>query len=251
MTKSDPDPLYELPDVYEAFWGSPGDDLPYYISQALSAHGPVLDLATGAGRVALAMAREGAAVTGVDRSPAMLAAARAAAQTRSLDVRFVQGDLRSLSLDGRFALAVLPYNGLQHLHDGDDLDAFFRGLRAHLAPAGRFALDVHLPQALILSRDPEEWFGVDPPREGAAGWQVLAERSAYDAGSQVLTQTWRLSSADGSTRDLSLGLRQFFPQELRRLLESQGFKVLRHDGGFQGQGLDGAALKQAVLAQLR
>src|SRR3989442_181589 len=55
----------------------------------------ILDVATGTGMVAFALARRGAEVVGLDQSDAMLGAARARlAQTPQLDgrVRFVRGE---------------------------------------------------------------------------------------------------------------------------------------------------------------
>jgi SAM-dependent methyltransferase len=250
MPKSDVDGLYQVPQEYEGLLGAPGDDLPYYLGLAQAAKGPVLDLATGAGRVALALARAGADVCGLDSSRPMLDLARLRAQAEGARVDWAQADLRDFHLGRRFALALLPYNGLQHLHSAADLDAFFACLREHLDPGARFALDVHLPQPALLARDPEEWFGVEEGPLASPGWRVQAERSAYDPASQVLTQTWRLGGPDGASRDLSLALRQFFPQELRALLAGQGFRVLAQAGGFRGQALQGGSLKQVLLAQL-
>lgn len=54
----------------------------------------------GSGRLSLPPADLGRAVTGIDKAPAILAAARRkAAQVRST-ARFFSADLRSLSLDG-------------------------------------------------------------------------------------------------------------------------------------------------------
>ncbi len=251
MPKSDADGLYQVPQEYEALLGSPGDDLPYYIGLAQAARGPVLDLATGAGRVALALAEAGAEVCGLDSSRPMLDRARLRAQAAGARVDWAQADLRDFHLGRRFALAILPYNGLQHLHSAADLDAFFACLREHLAPGSRFGLDVHLPQPAILARDPEEWFGVEEGPQASPGWQVQAERSAYEPATQVLTQTWRLAGPQGASRDLRLALRQFFAQELRALLTGRGFDVLAQAGGFRGQPLDRRSLKQVLLAQLR
>lgn len=55
----------------------------------------VLDVPCGDGRIALALARAGHRVTGVDIAPAEVAHATAAAA--GLDARFVAGDLRALS----------------------------------------------------------------------------------------------------------------------------------------------------------
>lgn len=241
--------MYQVPEEYEALLGSDSADLPFYLGLAKQARGEVLDLATGRGRVAMALAEAGVKACGLDVSRAMLDQARLLAQTRGLSVDWVQADLRDFHLGRSFALALLPYNGLQHLHSAAQLEAFFACLREHLPSGARFGLDVHLPQPALLARDPEEWFGVEEGPRTPQGWTVLAERSAYEPATQVLTQTWRLGGPDGASRDVALALRQFFPQELRALLGAQGFKVLQQAGSFGGEALVPGSLKQVVLAE--
>jgi SAM-dependent methyltransferase len=60
----------------------------------------MLDVATGSGNVALAGARAGAEVTGLDLTPELLEAARGRAADGGLDVRFVEGDAEDLPFDG-------------------------------------------------------------------------------------------------------------------------------------------------------
>lgn len=248
MPKSDVKSLYRVPGLYEALLGADNADLPHYLGLAGRQGGPALDLACGTGRVSLALAQAGLETWGVDASRPMLELAQARARERGLAVTWRQGDLRGLDLGRRFPLALLPYNGLQHLLTRADLEAFFNGLRSHLEPGGAFAFDVHLPQPLILARDPDEWFGVEAG-PGHQGWQVQAERSRYDPLSQVLTQCWRLAGPQGQVRDLCLDLRQFFPQELRALIQAQGFAVEGAWGGFQGQPLGPSSLRQVLLCR--
>src|SRR4051794_37016285 len=56
----------------------------------------VLDVATGNGNAALAAARRGAEVTGLDLTPALLENARARADAEGLDIAFVEGDAQAL-----------------------------------------------------------------------------------------------------------------------------------------------------------
>lgn len=58
---------------------------------------PVIDVGTGTGRAALALARWGAQVTGIDASAEMLVAARSRATAANLTVRFERQDAHALS----------------------------------------------------------------------------------------------------------------------------------------------------------
>lgn len=58
----------------------------------------VLDVGTGTGRAAIALARRGARVTGIDASAEMLAVAVRRAREAGVDVQFRQGDAHSLDI---------------------------------------------------------------------------------------------------------------------------------------------------------
>jgi ubiquinone/menaquinone biosynthesis C-methylase UbiE len=74
----------------------------------------VLDVGTGTGRAAIALAERGARVRGVDASSEMLAVARRRAQAASLDVEFVTGDAHALTMDDRSVDAAVSLRVLMH-----------------------------------------------------------------------------------------------------------------------------------------
>lgn len=234
--------LYQEPLVYEALFNPGLADLPHYRAWGQACQGTLLELGCGTGRLLWPLKKTGLAVEGLDAEEAMLEACRAEGLRQGLDAPLHLGDWLTFDLGRRFAGVYFPFNGLQHLHRAEDLDAFFERLRAHLLPGGAFAFDVHLPQPAILARDPRERYGVEDPARGPGGERVIAEQSVYDAQAQVLTQMWTLGLEDGSTRELSLGLRQFFPQELQRLLKTQGFEVVTNDTN---------AFKQVICTRYR
>ena len=241
--------VYANPSDYEALFNPGLQDLGFYQAVALQAGGRCLELGSGTGRLLWPLRQAGIDVEGLDQSPAMLQACALKGQALGLQAPLHQSDWRSLDLGRRYQAVLMPFNGLQHLTRTEDLLDFFSGLRAHLVPGGLWALDVHLPQAGILARDPGERFGVEDGPSSSTGERVVAEQSTDNALAQVLTQTWTLAAPDGNTREISLELRQFFPQELRSLLQAQGFEILSEAGGFQGEALAAHSLKQVFCCR--
>jgi len=67
----------------------------------------IIDVASGAGQIAIPMSRAGAKVTGVDIASNLIEQARARAQAENLDARFDEGDAEMLPYDdGSFDLVV-------------------------------------------------------------------------------------------------------------------------------------------------
>src|SRR5688572_9131343 len=73
------------------------------------------DLACGTGAAAVALALEGLAVWGVERSPAMLALAEERARASDVSITWLQQDLRALSLPQPVDLATALYDSLNYL----------------------------------------------------------------------------------------------------------------------------------------
>jgi ubiquinone/menaquinone biosynthesis C-methylase UbiE len=77
----------------------------------------VLDVGTGTGRAAIALAARGAAVTGVDASAEMLAVAERRASTRGVDVTFARGEAQGLAFPSQSFDAVICLRVLMHTPD--------------------------------------------------------------------------------------------------------------------------------------
>ena len=77
----------------------------------------VLDVGTGTGRAAIALAAGGASVTGIDASEEMLAVARRRAADAGVSVEFIRGDAHGLSVPDRSYDFVVCLRVLMHTPD--------------------------------------------------------------------------------------------------------------------------------------
>ena len=110
----------------------------------------ILDLACGEGTFAVAMARRGLRITGVDLSPEMLEIARGHAARECLEVRYLQQHMRSLRLRGRFDLVTCWFDSLNYLLEIEDLGQAFAGVSRVLDENGIFIFDVNTIRALAV-----------------------------------------------------------------------------------------------------
>ena len=126
-------------------------DVDLYASLA-PAGGAVLELGTGTGRVAVALAERGFRVEGIDLAPAMLAQAEAKRAALPAEVAeritFRLGDMAALALGRTFDLVVCPFFTLAHLPAGSAWRNALAVMRRHLAPRGRCAIHLPLPELM-------------------------------------------------------------------------------------------------------
>lgn len=117
-----------------------GADLPLWRELAAARGGPVLDVGCGTGRVALDLAGLGHEVVGVDADPELVDLLAARARERSLPVRAVCGDARTLDLGSRHPLVIMPMQVAQLLGGEARRAAMLAAMRRHLMPGGLLAI---------------------------------------------------------------------------------------------------------------
>ncbi|MEP7028350.1 MAG: class I SAM-dependent methyltransferase [Candidatus Eisenbacteria bacterium] len=247
--------------LFERWMGKLEADLPMILEIARLTGGPILELGVGAGRVALRLAREGHAVTGVDNAAALLAAAaaRLAGEGRAVRgrVTLVRGDLRRLRLPARprYRLALLPFNTLMHFESLADQDKVIAGAARALGPGGHlwislFHADPTRPAGVVRA-EPSPLEGEAPGLPGSRTEAFFQQR--FDRAEQVTTARYWLDTVapDGVVRreSLELRLRWFHRFELERLLLAHGLHPVATFGDFDGSEFVDGCPQLIVLAR--
>ncbi|MBX3269082.1 MAG: class I SAM-dependent methyltransferase [Sandaracinaceae bacterium] len=221
---SAPAELYAESALYALLFRERTADVAFYRALAAEHGGPILELGCGDGRVALALARDGHRVVGVDRARAMLDALEA--QRGALALATHEADMRDVRLGERFGLVIAPFNAFAHLHAHEDRARFFATVEAHLAPGGVFAFDVTIPDPAHRAGSTSFVPRVVHPRTGRVC--RLEERTAFDPSTEVRTIETRLVEREsGEVQVLSLALREWDPAATARMLEGFGLVVER------------------------
>ena len=228
--------LYDV-DVSE----DPGD-LDLYRALAARAGSPILELAVGSGRLAVALAQEGFSVTGVDREPAMLARSAAAAEAAGVEegrLTLVEEDIAGLALPaaGAFRLAFIALNSLLLLGARGAQREAIRTMARHLAPGGLAVVDVWQPDAEDLARFDGRVILEYAGRDGTDGTVVTKMGAAvHDPSSQVVTLTSIYDEGLPGTAPRRWirtdQLRLVSADELRGFAEDAGLEVELLAGGY-------------------
>ena len=159
ITSADPTPTPDLAAIktrQQATWSS-GDYhmigtqiqiVSELLIEALDIHSTerVLDVATGSGNAALAAARRGCDVTGVDYVPALLDRARLRAQSEELRIEFVEGDAEALPFpDGGFDVVTSVFGSMFAPNQEKTAAELGRVVK----PGGRIGIVAHTPDGFI------------------------------------------------------------------------------------------------------
>jgi len=116
--------------------------------EALDVHSTdrVLDVATGSGNAALAAARRGCPVVGLDYVPALLDRARQRAEAEGLEAEFVEGDAEALPFDdGSFDVVSSVFGAMFAPNQEQTASELARVCRG----GGQIGLVAHTPEGFI------------------------------------------------------------------------------------------------------
>ena len=205
------------------------------------------------------MAKAGAAVTGVESSPDMLALCRRKLSALDEDTRgrvtLVQADMRDFRLERPFSLAVLACNTILHCLTLEDQVSALASIRSCLRPGGVLIVDNSVPPvaAWIKSMDQEAIFEFVHP---VSGNKVVDKVTAsYDFTGSVERDVITLEELqDGrvvraARTECSMAI--LFPRELRLLLTHCGFDILHVWKNHRREPFDSDAREVIMAARKR
>jgi len=246
------DRFAEIYDVWTETAASTSANLAFYLAAYARATGPVAELGVGDGRIALAAARQGLAITGVDLSSVMLARCRARAERDGVSalVSLIEADFRTFRLPEPASLITLPYHSLGHLTTLDAKREAVRHIHTQLTPGGAFIFDDFLMTPARLAYMRQVQLRAEG-RSSAGRSTLLWVTSLADEAAQTLrVVTWEDElDAEGTLvrrqyRPLSLSW--LTPAQARTMLEEAGFTVEACYGDFNGTAFDPALADEQV-----
>jgi SAM-dependent methyltransferase len=141
----------------------------------LAGDGRALEFAIGTGRVAVALAKRGVQVTGIELSGPMIGQLRAKADEAAIPV--IAGDMATTRAPGSYTLVYLVYNTISNLLTQGEQVECFRNAARHLLPGGRFVIELWVPELRKLPPGQQATvFTSEPGYIGLDTYDVLHQR---------------------------------------------------------------------------
>jgi SAM-dependent methyltransferase len=208
---------------------------------SLAGDGRALEFAIGTGRVALPLAARGVEVHGIDLSRAMVARLRAKPGGEAIGVTI--GDFTTTRVEGTFSLVYLVFNTIMNVTTQDEQVAVFENAAAHLAPGGRFVVEVGVPAPPSLSGD--KLGRVFDLSDGHVGIDTID-----DPVSQIMSSHhWTL--IDGQWRRSSAPYRYVWPSELDLMARLTGFRLRDRWAGWDRSPFTADSASQVAVYEKR
>ena len=211
-------------------------DIPFFLKEAKKAHGPVLELTAGTGRVSLALLRAGVDLTCVDSSAAMLEVFREKLCAEGLSAELICADMCRLSLGRQFALVFIPFHSFAEITDQARARQALQAIGGHLSPTGRFICTLHNPPMRL------KWVTREKRKLGdfaLADRHLLTLSSVedYDAVSGCVHGTQFYETRDYEAHLVAemavpLQFRLYTHYEFRSLAEAEGFIPIQLYGDY-------------------
>ena len=188
----------------------------------LAGDGPALELAIGTGRVAIPLVERGIAVSGIELSQPMVDQLH---RKRS-DIPVVVGDMATSTVPGQFSLVYVVWNSIGNLRTQAEQVACFRNAARHLAPGGRFVIELWIPPIRRL-----------PPGQDAVPFHVGDRHvgfDTYDMATQQGTSHHYRRHADGTVTYGSSNFRYIWPAECDLMAQLAGMGLERRVSDWNG-----------------
>jgi SAM-dependent methyltransferase len=208
------------PGMRELAAAAPGEVKFLWKAMKLRKGSRVLDIPCGTGRHAVELARRGAAVLGVDISPAYLREARRASRGLA-NARFVRGDMRRLAPRGEFDAAINLWSSFGYFDKPSEDLKTLRGVARALKPGGLFLIDVLDYKA---AKGGAQTKRVKKRADGA----YLLEEFRFPGGADPkIVIDWTLLRPGKAARASRFALRGYDRKRLFTALRQAGFKPLK------------------------
>ncbi|MFC9559950.1 class I SAM-dependent DNA methyltransferase [Agromyces sp. NPDC056965] len=189
----------------------------------LAGDGRALEFAIGTGRVGVPLRERGVQVVGIELSEPMAEVLRRKVDEATLPVTI--GDMATTRVAGEFSLVYLVYNTISNLLTQDEQVECFMNAARHLAPGGRFVVELGVP--------PLRWL---PPGQVAVPFDVSEEHLGFDTfelAEQILTSHHFTREGDAYRPGRSRH-RYAWPAELDLMARIAGLELERRVADWDG-----------------
>jgi len=214
--------IYLYPDLYDALHHNIETDKNVITHYAKKCNGPVLELASGTGRLSKYITDLGLPYTGIDNSQSFL---DVSIENLGSSGTFLLRDMRDFHLNKKFNFIFIGFNSFLHNLTDKDAVSCLTSIKTHLNDGGLFLLSIFQPDHSFLYRD-EYLYEARTFFDYHGKKCRMMERNSFDDETQINSLTWQLE-IDGDLSDESYSFKQrmYYPHKMDLLFQETGFSI--------------------------
>ncbi len=194
------------------------------ISLLQSGH-KILDLCCGAGRYAIALAKKGYEVVGIDLSSNLIHFAQEKAREENVTIEFHIRDMRDIPYEDYFNGVVNMFTSFGYFESDTENELVFQGVSCSLKKEGWVVLDF-MNRDYILNH-------FTPYDEQIKGAVTIRQQREFDKKSERINKTISLIK-NGDKKEYVESVRLYSPQDLEDIFIRSGLEPLHRFGDYDG-----------------
>lgn len=206
----------------------------------LKAGAQILDLPCGVGRHSIPLAKRGFSVTGVDITTEFLNEAKQGAESESLDLQLIHGDMRTFENRFSYDAIVNLYTSFGYFEQRTEDWRVLRNFYSLLRPGGKLLMDLMSKEIFVKN------------------FKSKMQKECEDGSTEICEHEWMsddwveckwTSLKNGTRHEVKAGLRLYSSDELGSMLSRAGFAKVQSYGGFDGSEYKGDSGHLVLVAE--
>ncbi|MEI8133877.1 MAG: class I SAM-dependent methyltransferase [bacterium] len=208
-------------------------------STGVTKESAILDLACGAGRYSIALAKRGYQhITAIDLSPTLIAEAKRNAEVEGVTIDFIHDDMRDF--DGSFDLIVNLFTSFGYFQTDVENSDVITHISKHLNSGGKFVLDFFNAEFVVNTLSPYD------EKQLRSGERVELYRKIINHRVEKRI----IIHSTGSTKEYHESVRLFDLDDFANMFESNGLRVIHCFGDYDGSPFEqGSSPRLFLVAQ--
>ena len=184
----------------------------------------ILDLACGAGRHAIELAKNGCLVAGLDLNSNCLTKAKQKAKKIRLSISFLHSDMRRIPFTKEFDAVISMFSSFGYLETEKDNDEVLKKISGALKDRGALLLDLQNKNWVLKNVPVKAW----DEQNGL----FLLEKRQYDAEKKVYNNEITIISPRKKIERVYSSVRLYELAEIKDKLKQNGFSIAAVFGGY-------------------
>ena len=227
--------IYTNPELYDAIHKNISSDNELIVHYAKKCGGPVLELASGTGRLAEPIIDIGLPYTGIDTSKTFIKEAKKRFGNKGI---FKTGNMQDFNLQTDYNFIFIGFNSFLHNLTDEDAKNCLSSVHKHLSEKGLFFASAFIPDPVFLYQGNELHPATSFFTYRKKQCRIM-EKNTYHEDTQINHITWTIET-DGmlSNESYTFKQRMYPPHMMDILLSETGFTIKEKYGDWDRALLD-------------